>query len=338
MRPSPPSPLVLEYSPSTRLESRFTVVLLAALLAMHVAMGPFAVPTAREAMNFVVVGVVFWGALLTLMIAERRRVLRHHLEIDENGMTFHGERKTPRVNFKDVQRIAWLPNEAHLALAGGNRWINVAKYPEQFRLELLRRIRNGVPLDHQTGWESAFRRTVLPLLLCKLRPDHGELVVTRRRWDAIFGAALLPASAIGLFNWYVLEQVRMCFLPALLVALWLLMRRSTPRRGEIAPAFVDAPRGDLRGLLLVAGLLLLPFLGIAVHALLGEPVPGLTTALLFAALMMFPVLFYLGLRHEKNNTVRLEQQQAELLTQFDWITGWPHEIDFERERGADESA
>jgi hypothetical protein len=333
MQPPSERPLILESSAGARFLTRGSVVLVIALLAAHLAIGPLVTPSAKEAVLFELVGIVFWGAMLVVMLVEFRRVSTHRLEIAVDAITVFAASGTKRVRFQDVTSLNWRPNTIRLHGKGTNMGLNLGQYEPLARFDLLRRLRNGVPIDRQSGWEGFFCWSVLPLLRCKSVPGPGEFVTTRRRWDVIFAIAMIPALAVAWFTWHVTRQPRMLLIPLFLLPVWLPVRWSTPRRGMVVRSATDKASHDLPFLLGMASVFPLTFAGIIVHKLYGETVPGVNTGILIGALLLLAAMFAMANRQDRRMKAQRQHEQAKLVAQYDWITGWPHDIDFERRPG-----
>ncbi len=289
-------------------------------------------PWALTGLAVCVPGTMFVISLWGLVASVRGR-----LEIDDDLIVQTGAFSTRSVCLSGLTAIHWMPRSVTLVGAAGRMriWLNFAARHDH--LELVRCIRNALPTDKQTGWEWFFCRSIVPLLRCKLLPGPGDVVIKRRRWDVIFAIALVLAAAVAWFSWHVTGQARLFVIPLFLLPIWLPVRWSTPRRGMIVRSSANKDDGSRTFLIQWLCAFLLAGTGMVVNAVYADSVQGLNVVLIAGSILLMALLLLAAHQQDRRMQSHREREHAEVVAQCDWITDWPHEIEFERERGVDES-
>ena len=113
------------------------------------------------------------------------------------------------------------------------------------RLAGVRLIREGVPVEKQTGWPEFCRWVALPLARSfdpPRLPGPGERMLGRGRMDVIFGLGTVAAAGIGWFTYAVTGEAKSLVIAFGLVPVWFIMRFLWPSAG-VRVRDADTPPG-----------------------------------------------------------------------------------------------
>jgi phage-related protein len=109
-----------------------------------------------------------------------------------------------------------------------------ANYEAQERSQIIRHVRSILRPESQTGWnlfayKIAFREPRSKSTV----PGPGEILITRNRWDRLFGIFALLFIAVGFACWLILGNASYLATPLGLLPLWGLIRHMIPPQGII---------------------------------------------------------------------------------------------------------
>jgi len=328
---------VYRHSPSESIACGLAVLFFAAVLALLLALAwtyePVQSPWGLSALV-----VCVFGSMLILSLWGLLARLLGRLEIDDGLIVRSGPFSTESVCLSSLTAIHWRGYSVILVSPGGRLRIPLDLIERCDVLEFVRCVRKAIPLEQQSGWEWFFCWNIVPLLRCKSLPGPGEVAIKRHRWDVIFAIALIPGTAAAWFISHVTQQPRMVLIPLFLLPVWLPVRWSTPRHGMIVRSSTDNSNGERPFMLFMVSVLPLTFAGIIAHKLYGDLVPFLNSVLVGGALLLLAAMLAIGTREDRRLQARRQSEQAELVARYDWITGWPHEIDFERRTNLEASS
>jgi hypothetical protein len=324
---------VYRHSRSECIACGICVVFFAALLALLLALA-WKVDSVRSPWGLSALLVCVVGSMLVLSLWGLLECLLARLEIDDDLIVRADLFCTRSVCLSGLTAVRWRLRSVVLISPAGHLRIPLDLIERHQILEFVRRLRNAVPIEQQTGWEWFFQCSVLHMIRCQLLPGPGEFVATRRRWNVIFAIALIPAAAVGWFSWHVTRQPRLLLIPLSLLPFWLLVWRSTPRRGMIVRSSLDKVHGSRAFLIQWLCIFLLACTGMVVNAVYEDSIQGLNAVLIAGSILLMALLLLAAHQQDRKTQTCRQRKHAELVAQYDWITGWPHEIDFERKRGA----
>jgi hypothetical protein len=153
--------------------------------------------------------------------------------------------------FAYIESLRWRSSILPLAsvkLIGsrGRIRIGLSDFDREDSLWLIRLLRNRVPDHAQEGWEEFCWRCAVPFrdgfeaveLQHKARyrrprpPDEELVSFTRRRYDVSFAALMLIACIDSWCGWLWAATYLWFLLPATILALWMISRRSIPVDGD----------------------------------------------------------------------------------------------------------
>ncbi len=223
-----------------------------------------------------ILGVVVWGAMsflgLWLLLAYRRE----SLTIDGQTVTQRGVLFSRTLWLPDLRFARWIVSpEGAVALQSPLGRVNIylGNFEPHERLLLIRLLRALLPEDAHRDWPAFCLKVALPLRRrCEWADSdspplgEGQVLVRRRRLDVYFAIGILLAVPLGIFSWWLAGNRAGLAVPAWLIAMWLYVRFSVPKRGFGSQRLSE--RKDKSPLLLcLAALLGLPVCFAAVRLL-----------------------------------------------------------------------
>jgi hypothetical protein len=187
---------------------------------------------------------------------------KYRLIIEDHHLTKIGIFATRELRLVDVTEAHWrlrpVGGGILLATPDVRMKLDFNEYTTEQRDALIRHFRAELDPSVQEGWK-LFAYRVSDGEPTGREPHPGDVLVTRRRADLIGSAATLAAAGIGMFRaWQVGKWWFALGPPGFMFAVWMFLRFSTPKQGQIDRRIsaMDWPPGLIRILLS-----LLPFVG-----------------------------------------------------------------------------
>lgn len=175
------------------------------------------------------------GLSLWLLVA----YWREQLTVRGGRILYRGITRRREIDLGDVKDARWgiQSHGGSVVLRGArNRLtIHLGHYEDGDRDEIVNHLRSWLQPEVQSGWElfeykiAPGRRPSVPR-----KPGPDEVLVRRDRWDRYFAPTVVVMGLAGLVAWYVTRGARFLIAPLLPLALWALLRASTPVEGMVA--------------------------------------------------------------------------------------------------------
>ncbi len=164
---------------------------------------------------------------------------RAALTIRGDRVVAHGVGKMQEVDLARVAGARWRLglNEGNLVLTDGRAKVSIefGSYEDAERDRMVRHFRSSLAPGVQEGWNLfAYRITDGRPRPARTVPGPGEILIRRDRWDRLLLPMVAAATLAGVAAWRMTGLPGLLALPALPVALWLLLRYSTPAEGMVA--------------------------------------------------------------------------------------------------------
>ncbi len=152
----------------------------------------------------------------------------------------------------EIQSVQWKtsPNGGNLRFRAFGRTarLDLHGFDREDRLQIIRIVREMVPVTNQKGWNKFCHHIALPLrddtsAMERVDDSIETVLVTRRRYDRLV-CLLLPLSivvAVLLWWWTALPQFFV--LPPSVVGFWLLLRFSIRKEGSRTQRLTSHPAG-----------------------------------------------------------------------------------------------
>jgi hypothetical protein len=236
-------------------------------------------------------------------------------------LTIHGERVTFRgivrrrdVDLREVTRALWRTGHGGGSVVHRTETarlsIHLANYEDEGRDQLVRHLRSVLDPQIQTGWSLfAYKIAFRQPRSIRTKPGPDEILLGRGRWDRYFMPALVVASLAGVVSWRITDELRYLAAPLPFLALWALMRATTPAAGMVVQKLVDPD--TVRILWFLHLWLAVAIAGLMAHKVF-RPRPADPDAfMIVGALVWFGVLLFEGGRVDRRRTLR-DREAADL--------------------------
>lgn len=202
--------------------------------------------------------------------------------------------------------------------------LDLKNYSPEDRIALIMKLWRAVPEERQTGWPEYCDRSALPLHdrlfgkpILSRTLEKGQVAITRQRYDRML-KWLLPGSvlvAIALGPWT--RWVSLFLVPSVAIALWWMLRSSTPKSG-----YIDRSLSGQREMLWLPIMfcLLIPTLALTRLAeYLGteEQITGTVFVVLFVSYLA--LIFYFGHKADKVQKKRLAVERPKSVARWQAI-------------------
>lgn len=238
----------------------------------------------------------FWLAFTMLGVWLLLAYWRHRLTIRDEQIDYVGVIRCKRIRPPEIVSARWRcwPQCGSLVLktVTARVAIDFGDYGAENARQLIRFFRESVPLPLQTGWELFYvrigkRAARAARQLEETAPGVGEVLLTRRRFDAYFLIGMLLAGATAVYVYHRTGDSSVFAKLVGIPAIWLVVRFMCPRKGMVA----KRATGDSRSRFVLIAYLWL-FGGMACCLLLKAFFPDVAALFLIAfAVVTFPGIF-----------------------------------------------
>jgi hypothetical protein len=232
----------------------------------------------------------FWGFWVILSVMTLLAYYRESLTVEDGRIAQTGIFRKREMSISEVINVRWriVPVGGAVVLRSASQKIKVTfdNFELEQRLWLIRFFRRSLSPSIQRDWERFCLRNALSL--SKFLTDDplqaGEILLTRRRWDRFFSVLTVLTLAAGIVSAWCFRSFPPLAIPVPIVAIWLMMRFTTPRQGMRCERISATPEKGFLLFLLVWGAI-----GLATISWLGDRHRGLAIGLmiLWAAVLLF---------------------------------------------------
>jgi hypothetical protein len=147
-----------------------------------------------------------------------------------------------------IKSVSWRTGgdggSIRIEMSVGSELIGLKEFLRRDRLELVRLLRRLIAEDAQSSWPEFCRCIAWPLLRSFEPPREsqpGDICLSRGRWDVIGGIGTAMTAGVAYFVWQATGNAGAFVAVLLVVALWLLLRFSSPKEGGWISADRDPP-------------------------------------------------------------------------------------------------
>jgi hypothetical protein len=204
------------------------------------------------------------------------------ISINDARLVLTNPLRRDEIDFNELVSARWLVLHPGIELCAADRRLKIyfASYEQSQPWTMIDLLRERIPDARQRDWPLFCHRIALPMRVGNsnrpLRP--GEVLLSRRRWDWIFGVSTIVFAIAGFVAWAMVREIRFLVIPAFLLLVWLPMRRTTPKTGLIFEPGRKSPVSVWPWLAIVLASVPTLWLGKAVGSVLGDEVLGLTVS------------------------------------------------------------
>lgn len=187
---------------------------------------------------------------------------RKQLTIEGDELIAQSVFGTKRFRFDEVTSLDWGKGPRMrfvVKVPGGKLGIVRDEFPWDSFDQLVYLFRTGVPEDRQKNWHMLCHwytklKEDRDITLNPPNPSKGEVLITRRRYDWLFGIGFLVllVNAFFLRSRFGLENNAILSGPLIILFFWIWMHFSIPKKGRVEDCILrQSPRGkEIRPLLL----------------------------------------------------------------------------------------
>ncbi|MGH7134096.1 MAG: hypothetical protein ACREHD_00055, partial [Pirellulales bacterium] len=201
-----------------------------------------------------------WGSMLLLSLYVFATYYLERLSIEGTIVSLRTLLQNHRFDVSELKALKWrvrpVGGSIHFQLLGSKAKLNLWGYSTADRLAIIRTLRELVPAGLQENWPAFCQEIALGLWDGKSRlVRHAEpdkvILITRKRYDRAFLLSFPFAILLALTLSAWLSAWQLMIFPFTVIPLWLLLRKSVPRGGELVVPLKSQPGG--RGAVLLLG-------------------------------------------------------------------------------------
>jgi hypothetical protein len=270
-------------------------------------------------------GLVIFGTMLLLSLYVWAAYYVERITIKGTTLWVRSMLQDRQFDVSELRCLKWRAQppggSIHFHVLGSKTRVDFYGYAGDDRLQIIRALRDLVPLEMQEGWPAFCHKVALPLRdgepQLEYEPTAMLCTITRGRYDRqlVRGVPVMIAVATVLWAW--LNAWQFFVLPFVFLAGELLLRFNVPPAGRREPTVTSTPQG--RGVLLAYGagtgamllMIGLPLIGV------GKTIAMVTAYVLIGT--VFPPLIYSVLTADKRR--RAAEAEAVQLAPTLWQQG-----------------
>ena len=259
----------------------------------------------------------FWSFFVSLSLYALAAYKWTRLRITDDEIALKGLIRSRTVSLSKVQEVIWnygYRGAIWLRDANGSVRIDLDNFEVDERICMIRFVREQTPAQRQANWDLFCHKVALPFvryLDCdgKPRPEPGQVLISRRRWDWYFLPLIMLCAVAGTVAAWRLAQPRLLVAPLAPTSIWAVLRVLTPKRGYLSSS-ISATPGMSAYLLFLLLWLAIAVAGISLFPIIAPHIPAKEVWAGSLLAGWFAVLLW---RAYREDVTRLERDKVESL-------------------------